>query len=154
MTQHPDPARRLRGLTAAYTDSIRGSDFKANVAIVFPAIMLAPIIEARDKYPPFLPLAFVVLPFLAVAFCLLVCLYPRFPREGRGHFLISGRAQPTDFPITENAVNEIEELQLRCAILSRILFWKTLFLKISLAICLLGVIVGAILFVAAVLSGS
>jgi hypothetical protein len=39
----------------------------------------------------------------------------------------------------------MDELSLRCAILSRILYWKTFFLKISLALCMLAVLAGALL---------
>jgi hypothetical protein len=36
----------------------------------------------------------------------------------------------------EDSGDEIEQLRLRCAILSRILFWKNFFLMISIYICL------------------
>jgi hypothetical protein len=93
MSQDADPAQRFRNIAAAFTDSIRVTDFKANVALVFVAIMLGPVVGARDKFPPFLPLPLVLTPVLTIFLCLLICLYPRYPREGRQHFLISPRAR-------------------------------------------------------------
>lgn len=118
MTQDADPAQRFRNVAAGYTDSIRVTDFKANVALVFVAIMLGPVVGARDKYPPFLPLPLVLVPVLVIFLCLLICLYPRYPREGRRHFLISPRARAQDFAALEDPGDELEELRLRCAILS------------------------------------
>ncbi|MGD0719596.1 MAG: hypothetical protein ABR970_00920 [Roseiarcus sp.] len=145
MTQDADPAQRFRNIAAAYTDSIRVTDFKANVALVFVAIMLGPVVGARDKFPPFLPLPLVLVPVLTIFLCLLICLYPRYPREGRQHFLISPRARAADFSSLGDTGDEMDELSLRCAILSRILYWKTFFLKISLALCMLAVLAGALL---------
>jgi hypothetical protein len=112
---------------------------------VFVAIMLGPVVGARDKFPPFLPLPLVLTPVLTIFLCLLICLYPRYPREGRQHFLISPRARAADFSPLGDPGDEIDELSLRCAILSRILYWKTLFLKISLALSMLAVVAGALL---------
>ena len=39
-----DPAQPYRGLIAAYTDAIRQSDFKANIAILFVAFMMGPVL--------------------------------------------------------------------------------------------------------------
>ena len=38
-----DPAQPYRGLIAAYTDAIRQSDFKANIAILMVAFMMGPV---------------------------------------------------------------------------------------------------------------
>jgi len=154
MTQDADPAQRFRNLAAGYTDSIRVTDFKANVALVFVAIMLGPVVGARDKYPPYLPLPLVLLPVIIIFLCLLICLYPRYPREGREHFLISPRARVADFPLREDAGAELGELRLRCAVLSRILWWKTLFLEISLGLSMLALVVGGLLVLVVSLRGA
>ena len=43
-----DPAQPYRGLIAGYTDAIRQSDFKANIAILFVAFMMGPVL---GNYP-------------------------------------------------------------------------------------------------------
>ena len=39
-----DPSQPYRSLIAGYTDAIRASDFKANIAILFVAFMMGPIL--------------------------------------------------------------------------------------------------------------
>ena len=86
-------------------------------------------------------------PFLVIFVCLLVCLYPRYGREGRVHFVIARNAPPHLFPGPESDEIELEKLQTLCAILSRILYWKTLMLMISFYTCLVTVAVVALLVV-------
>jgi hypothetical protein len=126
-----DAATHYRNIIGAFTETIRLSDFKANVAIVFAGIMMGPVIGFRDKLPAFLPLNLALAPFLIVFLCLLICLYPRYGREGRVHFVIARNAAPHLFPGPESEDIELEKLQTLCAILSRILYWKTLMLIIS-----------------------
>jgi hypothetical protein len=134
-----------RSIIGAFTDSIRLSDFKANVAIVFSGIMMGPIVAFKDKLPHFLPLALALAPFLIIFFCLLLCLYPRYGREGRVHFVIARNAAPHLFPGPESEEIELEKLQTLCAILSRILYWKTVLLMVSFYTCLFTVAVIALL---------
>lgn len=138
MTQEPadppDPALHFGNLISAYADTIQTSDFKANLAVLFVAIMMGPIVAYRDKYPHFLSLPIVLSPFIVAFFCLLLCVFPRYPRRG-DRFLIRN-ATKKDFIFEENKEDNVEQLKIRCAILSGILFWKTLFLNISLIICL------------------
>ena len=142
-----DAAAHYRNIIGAFTDSIRLSDFKANVAIVFSGIMMGPIVAFRDKLPPFLPLWLALAPFLIVFFCLLVCLYPRYVNEGRVNFVIARNAPPHLFPGPESEEIELEKMQTFCAILSRILYWKNLMLQISFFTCLITVAVIAMLVV-------
>lgn len=142
-----DAATYLRDTIGAFSDAIRISDFKANVAIVFVAIMMGPVIASRDKYPPYLPLALVMAPFLLIFFCLLICLYPRYPRKGRVQFLIARNADPALFPVPESEDIDLERQQTLCAILSQILYWKTLMLNISYFTCIGSVVaIGALVF--------
>ena len=136
-----------RNIIGGFTESIRLSDFKANVAIVFSGIMMGPVVAFKDKLPPFLPLSVALAPFLVIFVCLLVCLYPRYGREGRVHFVIARNAPPHLFPGPESDDIELEKLQTLCAILSRILYWKTLMLMISFYTCLVTVAVVALLVV-------
>jgi hypothetical protein len=66
----PDPAAHFNTLIGAYTEAIRVSDFKANLAVLFVAIMMGPIVAYRGKYPSFLSLPLVLAPFLPVDRCL------------------------------------------------------------------------------------
>jgi hypothetical protein len=136
----PDPALHFRNLIAAYADTIRTSDFKANLVVLFVAIMMGPIVSSRDKYPPFLPLPVVLAPFLIAFLCLLFCVYPRFPRRGRANFLVVRNPSKNDFMYMEDHKDDLAQLKLRCAILCQILYWKTLFLMISVYICLASMI--------------
>ena len=149
-----DAAAHYRNVIAAFTDSIRLSDFKANVAIVFAGIMMGPVVAFKDKLPPFVPLAIALAPFLLVFLCLLVCLYPRYGRQGRVHFVIARNAAPHLFPGPEAEEIELEKLQTLCAILSRILYWKTLMLLISFYAALATVAAMALLVVYEALPGS
>ncbi len=137
----PDPAVHFGNLVSAYADSIRTSDFKANLAVLFVAIMMGPIVAYRDKYPHFLPLPLVLAPFLVAFFFLLLCVFPRYPRSGRNNFLVTPNPSKKDFVFVENSGDDLDSLKLRCSILSRILFWKTLCLNISVYICLVTIVI-------------
>jgi hypothetical protein len=136
-----------KGLAASYTDAIRASDFKANIVMFFLSLTMGPIIFNRDKFPPFLTMPVLVAPFLIMFFFLFVALLPRYPRRGRSSFFISGKATPADFRYRGPNPNEAKELQLRVAILSDILYWKTLCLRIAFFICIASVLISALLLV-------
>ena len=63
----PDPPLHFANLVGAYADTIRTSDFKANLVVLFVAIMMGPIVAYRDHYPFFLPLPVVLSPFLVAS---------------------------------------------------------------------------------------
>ena len=132
-----------RGLAAAYTDAIRASDFKANIVMFFLSLVLGPIIFNRDKFPHFLTTPLVVMPFLAAFFCLFVALLPRYPRRGRANFFIDRRASPADFAYRGPSESPAEELRLRVAIFSDILYWKTICLRIAFFVCIVSVLASA-----------
>jgi hypothetical protein len=134
-----DAAAHYRGVIGAFTETIRLSDFKANVAIVFTGIMMGPVVAFRDKLPSFVPLDLALAPFVLGFLCLLICLYPRYGREGRVHFVIVRNASPKLFPGPDDEDIELEKMQTLCAILSRILYWKTLMLLISFYTCIVTV---------------
>ncbi|MDE3176729.1 MAG: hypothetical protein KGM15_11565 [Pseudomonadota bacterium] len=133
----------FKSLTAQYTGAIRVSDFKANIVMFFLSLSMGPIIFNHDKFPAFLPLPMLVAPFLVMFFCLFVVLLPRYPKRGRSSFFISGKATPADFLYRGPNLNEAQELQLRVAILSDILYWKTLCLRIAFFICMACVVAAA-----------
>src|SRR4029077_7927630 len=92
-----DPAQPYRGLIAGYTDAIRQSDFKANIAILFVAFMMGPVLGNYTHFPKYLPIPFVMLPFLIVYLCLFAVLIPRYPKRGAKHFIVSRKASLGDF---------------------------------------------------------
>lgn len=147
----PDPAAHYGNLIGAYADTIRTSDFKANLVVLFVAIMMGPIVANRDKYPHFLPLPLVLAPFLISFLCLLICVYPRYPRRGRKNFLVARNASKDDFAFVKDNNDDLEQLKLRCAILSQILYWKTTFLLLSIYICLGTIVIIFLLLVYALL---
>ena len=138
-----DPKTYYRNQISAYTDTIRISDFKANVAIIYGAFTMGPLMGFADKFPPFLPLNAVLMAFVVVFFCLLVCLYPRYPRAGRATFIIKPNAKPEDFVVPANQEVILEGQQTLCVILCNILYWKTVMLRVSFAIYILGTLFAA-----------
>ncbi len=144
-----DAATHYRNTIAGITDAIRISDFKANVAIVFVAIMMGPVLAFRDKYPPYLPVAIIVAPFILIFFCLLICLFPRYPKEGRGSLIIVRNGDPALFQVPVDDAQVLEQQAMLCALLSRILYWKTAMLYVSFYTCLTTVA-----FIAALLAYS
>jgi hypothetical protein len=142
-----DPADYYRGLSAGYTDAIRASDLKSNIVMFFLSIVMGPVIGSHDKYPQFLTLPVLISPFLVVFFCLFVALIPRYPRSQSRNLIVSRRASPSDFQFVDDPALEVSQLQLRCAILSHILFWKTRCLQISFSVCLFSVATATMLIV-------
>ena len=132
-----------KGLAASYTDAIRASDFKANIVMFFLSLTMGPVVFNREKFPHFLTLPVLLAPFLVMFFCLFVALLPRYPKRGRQNFFISGKARPEDFAYRGPDPDEAKALQLRVAILSDILYWKTFCLRIAFFICMAAVIVAA-----------
>jgi hypothetical protein len=135
-----DPAQSYRALIAGYTDAIRASDFKANIAILFVAFMMGPVLGNYTHFPSYLPIPFVMLPFLIVYLCLFAVLIPRYPRRGAKHFLVSRIATPSDFTNVVELDDELEQLKLRCSVLSELLWWKTLYIRISFIVSMVSIV--------------
>jgi hypothetical protein len=140
-----DPSQPYRSLIAGYTDAIRASDFKANIAILFVAFMMGPILYNYTKFPSYLPIPIVLLPFLIVYVSLFLVLIPRYPRRGSKNFLVSRSATAADFANVAETEDEIEQLKLRCAVLSELLWWKTLYIRISFIVSIMGIVVTIVL---------
>jgi hypothetical protein len=140
---------QLRNMIVAYNDSIRLSDIKANIAVLFVAIMMGTVVGFRETYPSYLNLPVLLAPFMVIFFNLLVCVYPTFPRAGRIRFPVRRTARPEDFEAISNEALELAELPIRCALLSRTLYWKTLTLQIAYIVSMLTIAAaGVLLFVA------
>jgi hypothetical protein len=142
-----DPTAPYRSLIAGYTDAIRASDFKANIAILFVAFMMGPILYNYTRFPSYLPVQLVLLPLLTVYLCLFMVLIPRYPRRGSKNFLVSRTATAADFLNVTETEDEIEQLKLRCAVLSELLAWKTLYLKTAFIVSIVSIIATMILLV-------
>jgi hypothetical protein len=143
-----DPSQPYRSLIAGYTDAIRASDFKANIAILFVAFMMGPILYNYTKFPSYLPIHFVLLPFLVVYLCLFMVLIPRYPRRGSKNFLVSRTATPEHFEnMLSEDEDEIEELKLRCSVLSELLWWKSLYIYISFTVSMISIVVTIFLLI-------
>ena len=139
-----DRDAQLRNIIAGYTDSIRLSDIKALIAVLFVAIMLNVVVQYRDAYPWYLSLPVVLAPFMFVFMNLLVSVYPRHPREGRDRFPVRRRIEPQDFDFLAQPSNR-DELAERCALLSRILWWKNITLQIAYVTSIVMMVVAAVL---------
>jgi hypothetical protein len=142
-----DPAEYYRGLSALYGDAIQRSDFKANIVMFFMSIVLGPVMGSISRFPPFLSTPVVMTPFLVVFFCLFVTLLQRYPRRGAANLLVSRTASAQQFKFDSDPQTEVLELRLRCAILSDILYWKTVCLRIAFAISIAGVIASTVLLI-------
>jgi hypothetical protein len=72
-----DPTQPYRGLIAGYTEAIRASDFKANIAFLFSAFMMGSVLWNYMSFPSYLSVQLVLLPFLIVYLSLFMVLLPR-----------------------------------------------------------------------------
>jgi hypothetical protein len=144
-----DRNAKLRNLIAGYSDSIRLSDNKANITVLFVAIMMGTVLQFRDFYPWYLNLPVIMAPFMIIFINLLFSVYPRFPRSGRHRFPIRRKPQPGEFDFVQDAESDLENLPERCAMFSRILWWKTITLQIAYATAMVSLAAAAIfLFIA------
>ena len=140
-----DKNAQLRNLIAGYGDSMRLSDIKALIAVLFVAIMMLTVLQYRDRYPWYLSAPVILTPFMIVYLNLLISVYPRFPRAGRKRFPIWRNVDPEDFDFIADAEAELEGLDALCAGLSRILWWKKMTLLTADFIAMAGVATAAIL---------
>jgi len=135
----PDATKPYRSLIAGYTESIRASDFKANIAFLFVMFSMSPILWNYTSLPGYLPVQLVLVPFLIVYFSLFMVLIPRYPKRGAKSFLVARNLTPADFEFVAQSADDIEQLKLTCAVLSDILWWKTQFIRVGLLLAIVCV---------------
>jgi hypothetical protein len=135
-----NPTQPYRSLIAGYTEAIRASDFKANIAFLFVEFMMGPILWNYTSLPSYLPVQIILLPFLVVYFCMFMVLLPRFPKRGAKNFLVARGLTPADFENVAETEDSIEQLKLRCAVLSHILWWKTLCIRVGFLLSIVCVV--------------
>ncbi len=121
-----DKNAQLRNLIAGYGDSMRLSDIKALIAVLFVAIMMLTVVQYRERYPWYLSVPVILTPFMIAYLSLLISVYPQFPRAGRKRFPIWRNPDPEDFDFVADTEAELEGLPALCAGLSRILWWKNI----------------------------
>ena len=140
-----DKNAQLRDLIAGYGDSMRLSDIKALIAVLFVAIMMGTVLQYREHYPWYLSAPVVLSPFMIIYLNLLFSVYPRYPRAGRKRFPIWRNADPEDFDFIADTEAELEGLPALCAGLSRILWWKNITLLTANLLSIACLAVAAIL---------
>jgi hypothetical protein len=126
-----NPAQLYRNLIAGYTEAIRASDFKANIAFLFVAFMMGSVLWNYTSFPSYLSVQLVLLPFLIVYFSLFMVLIPRYPKRGAKSFPVARNLTPADFQSVAQTADDIEQLKLTCAVLSDILWWKTQSIRVG-----------------------
>ena len=137
----PDATKPYRSLIAGYTESIRASDFKANIAFLFVMFSMSPILWNYTSLPGYLPVQLVLVPFLIVYFCMFMVLLPRYPKRGAKNFLVARNLTAADFENVAETEDGIEQLKLRCAVFSDILWWKTQFIRVGFLLTIVCVFV-------------
>ena len=140
-----DKNAQLRNLIAGYGDSIRLSDIKAMIAVLFVAIMMGTVLQFRDLYPWYLNVPVLLTPFTIIFLNLLISVYPRFPRVGQRRFPVWRSPDPEDFDYIGDAEADPEALTERCAVLSRILWWKNITLQTAYVLSIACFVAAAIL---------
>src|ERR1700733_14036340 len=103
-----NPAQAYRGLIAGYTEAIRSSDFKANIAFLFVAFMMGAVLWNYTSFPSYLPIQLVLLPFLIVYFSLFMVLIPRYPKRGAKTFIVARNLTPMDFEFVAQRVAAVQ----------------------------------------------
>ena len=91
--------------------------------------MMGSVLCNYTNFPSYLPIQLVLLPFLIVYFCLFMVLFPRYPKRGAKNFLVARNLTPADFENVAETEDDLEQLKLRCAVFSDILWWKTQFIR-------------------------
>jgi hypothetical protein len=129
----------FRDFSVIYTDAIRSSDVKANIALLFLPLLMVPVLSAHERGLAHIPLWMILAPFLTAYFFLILAIFPRYLRSEKSAFHLSRTAGPHHFSFTHETSDELEEVKHRVALLSRILWWKTLYLRVSLGICLVAI---------------
>ena len=133
------PTQAYRNLIAGYTEAIRASDFKANIAFLFVAFMMGSVLWNYQSFPKYLPIQLVLVPFLIVYFLLFMVLLPRYPKRGAKGFRVARNLTPADFDYVAETADDVEQLKLTCAVLSDILWWKTQFIRVGLLLAIVCV---------------
>ena len=147
-----NPTQPYRGLIAGYTEAIRASDFKANIAFLFVAFMMGSVLWNYTSFPSYLSVQLVLLPFLVVYLFLFMVLFPRYPKRGAKGFRVARNLTPADFEYVAQTADDVEQLKLTCAVLSGILWWKTQCIRVGFLLAIVCVFLTMVLLLYASLT--
>lgn len=142
-----DRSAQLRNLIAGYSDLILLSDAKAMIAVLFVAIMMGTVIQFRALYPWYVSLPVIVISFSLIFLNLLASVFPRYPRAGRERFPLWRNPRPDAFDFLADTQADDDNLAERCALLSRILWWKNVTLQAAYVLSMACLAAAAILLV-------
>ena len=101
--------------------------------------MMISVLYNYTSFPSYLPVQLVLLPFVVVYSCLFMVLLPRYPRRGAKNFRVARNLTPADFENVAETEDDIQQLKLRCAVLSDILWWKTLWIRAAFILAIVCV---------------
>jgi hypothetical protein len=107
--------------------------------------MMGTVLQFRERYPWYLSVPVLLAPFMFIFLNLLVSVDPRYPRSGRDRFPIRRNPQPDDFEFVVDVQRELKTLPERCAMFSRILWWKTVTLQAADVASMLTLVAAALL---------
>ena len=100
---------------------------------------MVPILGAHERNFQQIPLWLILAPFLTAYFFLILAIFPRYLRTEKSNFHLSRSAEARHFVFNHDLGVELEESRHRIALLSRILYWKTLYIRLSLGVCLVAI---------------
>jgi hypothetical protein len=86
-----------------------------------------------------------LIPFTIIFLNLLISVYPRYPRTGRRRFPIWRNPDPEEFDFIADTEADLEDLPARCALLSRILWWKNVTLQTAYVLSMACFVAAAVL---------
>jgi hypothetical protein len=106
---------------------------------------MVPIRTPHERSLQQVPLWLILAPFLTGYFFLILAIFPRYLRTDKSNFFLPRSAAAHHFVFNHDLAVELEESKHRIATLSRILFWKTVYLRLSLGVCLVAIPVFGVL---------
>ena len=109
---------------------------------------MVPILSAHERSFQQIPLWLILAPFLTAYFFLILAIFPRYLRTDKSNFLLSRSAAAHRFVFVHDFAVELEGSKHQIAQLSRILYRKTVYLRLSLGVCLLAIPVFGVLLAA------
>jgi hypothetical protein len=81
----------FRDFSVVYTDAIRSSDFKANIALLFLPLLMVPILSAHERGLAHIPLWMILAPFLTAYFFSSWRYFPDTSDRKKALFICRGR---------------------------------------------------------------
>ena len=132
-----ETTKYYEGIISTYTDNHRISDYKSSTIIFLIAISIPTVVALRSDLPTFIPLPLLLVLPLSAIICLLLSIYPRFNITPGYPFFFKRSLRPDDFGAPPKDDLELVTLfRNRCVTLATILYWKIIFFRLAVGICL------------------